>query len=90
MIARVSVWARVSLRLCTVSIASYVESLMGHGIPPIQKAIDTGIRPSLSIDVETSVHRWGGNGRALISVVLEARNYWHVRETIDQRIRYSP
>src|SRR2546421_3943167 len=28
---------------------------MGHGNPPIQKAIDTGIRPSLSVDVETSV-----------------------------------
>ena len=39
----------------TVSIAGYVEMLMGHGNPPIQKAIDTGIRPSLSVDVETSV-----------------------------------
>jgi cytosine/adenosine deaminase-related metal-dependent hydrolase len=39
----------------TVSIASYVETLMGHGLPPIQQAIDTGIRPSLSVDVETSV-----------------------------------
>jgi 5-methylthioadenosine/S-adenosylhomocysteine deaminase len=39
----------------TVSIASYVETLMGHGHPPIQKAIDNGIRPSLSVDVETSV-----------------------------------
>ncbi len=39
----------------TVSIASYVETLMGHGHPPIQKAIDMGIRPSLSVDVETSV-----------------------------------
>jgi cytosine/adenosine deaminase-related metal-dependent hydrolase len=39
----------------TISIASYVETLMGHGNPPIQKAIDTGIRPSLSVDVETSV-----------------------------------
>ena len=29
--------------------------MMGHGTPPIQKAIDTGVRPSLSIDVETSV-----------------------------------
>jgi len=28
---------------------------MGHGNPPVQKAIDTGIRPSLSVDVETSV-----------------------------------
>jgi len=39
----------------TVSIAGYVETLMGHGSPPIQKAIDLGIRPSLSVDVETSV-----------------------------------
>lgn len=39
----------------TISIAGYVEMLMGHGNPPIQKAIDTGIRPSLSVDVETSV-----------------------------------
>lgn len=39
----------------TVSIASYVETLMGHGNPPTQKALDTGIRPSLSVDVETSV-----------------------------------
>jgi cytosine/adenosine deaminase-related metal-dependent hydrolase len=39
----------------TISIAGYVETLMGHGHPPIQKAIDNGIRPSLSVDVETSV-----------------------------------
>ncbi len=39
----------------TVSIAGYVETLMGHGHPPIQKSIDMGIRPSLSVDVETSV-----------------------------------
>jgi 5-methylthioadenosine/S-adenosylhomocysteine deaminase len=39
----------------TISIAGYVETLMGHGNPPIQRAIDTGIRPSLSVDVETSV-----------------------------------
>src|SRR5829696_3983108 len=39
----------------TISIASYVETLMGHGNPPTQKAIDLGIRPSLSVDVETSV-----------------------------------
>ena len=28
---------------------------MGHGTPPIQKVLDLGMRPSLSIDVETSV-----------------------------------
>jgi 5-methylthioadenosine/S-adenosylhomocysteine deaminase len=39
----------------TLSIAGYVEMLMGHGNPPVQKALDFGIRPSLSVDVETSV-----------------------------------
>jgi len=39
----------------TVSMASYVEKLMGHGNPPIQKMLDLGMRPSLSVDVETSV-----------------------------------
>ncbi|MBM3528999.1 MAG: amidohydrolase family protein [Alphaproteobacteria bacterium] len=39
----------------TISIAGYVEMLMGHGNPPTQKALDMGIRPSLSVDVETSV-----------------------------------
>ncbi len=35
--------------------AGYVEKLMGHGNPPIQKMLDLGMRPSLSVDVETSV-----------------------------------
>lgn len=39
----------------TVSVAGYVEKLMGHGNPPIQKMLDLGMRPSLSVDVETSV-----------------------------------
>lgn len=39
----------------TISLAGYVEMMMGHGTPPIQKALDLGIRPSLSVDVETSV-----------------------------------
>ena len=39
----------------TVSLASPVEMLMGHGMPPIQRFLDRGLRPSLSIDVETNV-----------------------------------
>jgi len=31
-----------------------VEMQMGHGIPPIQRSLDFGIRPSLSVDVETN------------------------------------
>jgi 5-methylthioadenosine/S-adenosylhomocysteine deaminase len=38
-----------------VSIAAPIEMEMGHGIPPIQQAIDHGIRPSLSVDVETEM-----------------------------------
>jgi 5-methylthioadenosine/S-adenosylhomocysteine deaminase len=39
----------------TVSIASPVEMMMGHGMPPIQKFLDRGLAPSLSVDVETNV-----------------------------------
>jgi cytosine/adenosine deaminase-related metal-dependent hydrolase len=39
----------------TVSLASPVEMMMGHGMPPIQRFLDRGLRPSLSIDVETNV-----------------------------------
>lgn len=39
----------------TVSLASPVEMMMGHGMPPIQKFLDRGLNPSLSIDVETNV-----------------------------------
>ncbi len=28
---------------------------MGHGVPPIQQSLDHGIRPSLSVDVETEM-----------------------------------
>jgi len=38
-----------------VSIACPIEMEMGHGIPPIQQALDRGIRPSLSVDVETQM-----------------------------------
>lgn len=39
----------------TVSLASPVEMEMGHGMPPIQRFLDRGVRPSLSVDVETNV-----------------------------------
>ena len=28
---------------------------MGHGVPPIQQSLDHGLRPSLSVDVETEM-----------------------------------
>src|SRR6478736_7879852 len=37
------------------SVAPYVEMLMGHGPPPTGKLLERGIRPSLSVDVVSSV-----------------------------------
>jgi cytosine/adenosine deaminase-related metal-dependent hydrolase/ribose/xylose/arabinose/galactoside ABC-type transport system permease subunit len=39
----------------TVSLAAPVEMMMGHGMPPTQKFLDRGLRPSLSVDVETNM-----------------------------------
>jgi cytosine/adenosine deaminase-related metal-dependent hydrolase len=39
----------------SISIAPYVEMIMGHGTPVIQQTLDRGLRPSLSVDVETTV-----------------------------------
>lgn len=48
-------WRLVADSGGTVSIAPQVEAQMGHGWPPIMKAIEYGLRPSLSIDVVTTV-----------------------------------
>ncbi len=39
----------------TITLAFPVEMMMGHGMPPVQKFLDRGLSPSLSIDVETNV-----------------------------------
>jgi 5-methylthioadenosine/S-adenosylhomocysteine deaminase len=38
-----------------VSLAVPIEMAMGHGMPPIQEAIDHGVRPSLSSDVDVTM-----------------------------------
>jgi 5-methylthioadenosine/S-adenosylhomocysteine deaminase len=48
-------WQLVADSGGTVSIAPQVEMQMGHGWPPVLKAIEYGLRPSLSIDVVTTV-----------------------------------
>ncbi|NUS24358.1 MAG: amidohydrolase family protein [Streptomyces sp.] len=48
-------WRMVADSGGTVSIAPQVETQMGHGWPPVTKAIEHGLRPSLSIDVVTTV-----------------------------------
>jgi 5-methylthioadenosine/S-adenosylhomocysteine deaminase len=48
-------WRMVADSGGTISIAPQVEVQMGHGWPPVMKAIEYGLRPSLSIDVVTTV-----------------------------------
>jgi 5-methylthioadenosine/S-adenosylhomocysteine deaminase len=48
-------WQRIAASGGHVSIAAPIEMEMGHGIPPVQEAIDHGIRPCLSVDVETQM-----------------------------------
>ena len=48
-------WQLVADSRGTISIAPQVEMQMGHGWPPVMKARSYGLRPSLSIDVVTTV-----------------------------------
>jgi 5-methylthioadenosine/S-adenosylhomocysteine deaminase len=48
-------WQRVADTGGTISIAAQVELQMGHGWPPVNKSYQFGFRPSLSIDVVTTV-----------------------------------
>ena len=48
-------WQLIAKSGASVSIAAPIEMKMGHGVPPVQKALDYGIRPSLSVDVETEM-----------------------------------
>jgi len=47
-------WRLVADSGGTISIAPQIEVQMGHGWPPVMKAIEYGLRPSLSIDVVTT------------------------------------
>jgi len=48
-------WQLAAKTGANVSISAPIEMEMGHGVPPIQQALDHGIRPSLSVDVETQM-----------------------------------
>jgi cytosine/adenosine deaminase-related metal-dependent hydrolase len=48
-------WGLVAKSKGTISIAPQVEMQMGHGWPPVAKARSYGLRPSLSVDVVTTV-----------------------------------
>jgi 5-methylthioadenosine/S-adenosylhomocysteine deaminase len=47
-------WQLVAESGGTVSLSAGTELPMGHGVPATQKALEHGIRPSLSVDVETT------------------------------------
>ena len=48
-------WRLVADSGGTVSVAPQVELQMGHGWPPVMKAVEYGLRPGFSIDVVTTV-----------------------------------
>jgi cytosine/adenosine deaminase-related metal-dependent hydrolase len=48
-------WQLIASTGGNVSISAPIEMEMGHGVPAIQQALDHGIRPSLSVDVETEM-----------------------------------
>ena len=50
-----TVWKMIQDTGGKVSIAPAIEMQMRHGMPPFQKALDHGIRPSLSVDVECNM-----------------------------------
>ncbi|WP_315855199.1 amidohydrolase family protein [Chenggangzhangella methanolivorans] len=50
-----AVWDRASETGAHVSLSVPIEMQMRHGMPPIQKAIDMGMNPSLSSDVEVTM-----------------------------------
>jgi 5-methylthioadenosine/S-adenosylhomocysteine deaminase len=50
-----TVWKMIRDTGGKVSIAPAIEMQMRHGMPPLQTALDHGIRPSLSVDVECNM-----------------------------------
>jgi len=50
-----TLWKTIADTGGKVSIAPAIEMQMRHGMPPLQAALDHGIRPSLSVDVECNM-----------------------------------
>ena len=48
-------WQAIARSGATISIAAPIEMTMRHGLPPLQAALDHGIQPSLSVDVECTM-----------------------------------
>ena len=52
---RCSAWKTIKDTGGHISVAVPIEMTMGHGLPPIQDALDHGMRPSLSSDVDVTM-----------------------------------
>jgi 5-methylthioadenosine/S-adenosylhomocysteine deaminase len=50
-----TMWKKIADTGGRISIAPAIEMQMQHGLPPFQAALDHGIRPSLSVDVECNM-----------------------------------
>lgn len=48
-------WQALAASGASVSIAVPIEMSMRHGMPPLQAALDHGVQPSLSVDVECTM-----------------------------------
>ncbi|MCY1023907.1 amidohydrolase family protein [Pyxidicoccus sp. MSG2] len=48
-------WQAIAASGATVSLATPIEMTMRHGMPPIQTALDHGVQPALSTDVECTM-----------------------------------
>lgn len=48
-------WQAIAESGVTISLAAPIEMTMRHGLPPIQAALDHGVQPSLSVDVECTM-----------------------------------
>jgi cytosine/adenosine deaminase-related metal-dependent hydrolase len=48
-------WQAIAQSGASVSIAAPIEMAMRHGMPPIQAALDHGVQPALSTDVECTM-----------------------------------
>lgn len=71
----------------TGSIAPEVEMQMGHGMPPALRFLEVGIRPSISIDVVTTVP--GDMFSAMRALLAGTRLIVHQR-ALEQRIGVDP
>ncbi|MFL5349322.1 MAG: amidohydrolase family protein [Hyalangium sp.] len=48
-------WQAIAASGVTMSMAAPIEMTMRHGMPPIQTALDHGVQPALSVDVECTM-----------------------------------